>query len=131
MEYRILEQLEESIEHSDQFLTATWNAHSKGNYTGHLLNSQNQNQDFKISFADYKTLMDDMMRLRLRSNRAVSGGSPRDTTLAQNSSFMMGDNIGQMIVDLKDQLYKVTEQKKFLQNSMQNIMKRQSDMDRQ
>lgn len=131
MEYRILEQLEESINFSDQFLNATWNTHSKGNYTGLLFNHNSPDEDFKISYSDYKTLMEDMMRLRLRSNRAVSQNTPKESNLAAQGSFMVGDNLGQMIVDLKDQLYKVTEQKKFLQNSMENIMKRQSDVDKQ
>jgi hypothetical protein len=122
-----LDILEQRIENSESFLVQTWNRSKKENEFSHFYPQKESHQDFKISYSDYKILLEDLLRLRLRGNRKGRSSTDLGKKDDKSKPFVMGDNIAQTIIDLKDKLNTALDQKRFLQNSMENIMKRHSE----
>lgn len=123
---KVLETLEQRIDQSESLLVHSWKrAKQERGYS--MMYPESRSTDFKISYSDYKVLMEDMMRLRLRSNRKNRSATDLDNQSKNLKSFILEDNIGQTIIELKDKLNTAIDQKKFLQNSMENIMKRQTE----
>lgn len=123
---KLLDILEKRIDQSESLLVHSWKrAKQERGYS--LDYPQNSSANFKISYSDYKVLLEDVMRLRLRSNRKNRSATDLDRQSKGLKNFSLEDNIGQTIIELKDKLNTSMDQKKFLQNSMENIMKRQAE----
>lgn len=125
-----LDILEERIENSESFLINTWKAAREEKESLMFYPNSKGSKDFKISYSDYRTLLDDLLRLRLRGNRKGRSSTDLGKTDDKKPPIAPGENIAQTVIDLMDKLNTALDQKKFLQNSMENIMKRQSETER-
>jgi hypothetical protein len=124
---RALEILEQRIDQSESLLVNSWKRAKKNQESSFILPNKQEQNDFKISYSDYKILLEDLLRLRLRGNRKGRSVTNLEASIKGEKSFTIGDNIAQTIIELKDKLNTALDQKKFLQNSMENIMKRQTE----
>lgn len=118
-----LELLEQKIDQSESLLVHSW-ARQKKQKENSMLYPKANSSDFKIQYSDYKMLLEDLVRLRLRGNRKGRSSTELEPS---KKPYFEGENIAQTIIDLKDKLNTSLDQKKFLQNSMENIMKRQTE----
>ena len=124
---RALEILEQRIDQSESLLVHSWNRANKNQESSFFYPEKKKKADFKICYSDYKKLLEDLLRLRLRSNRKGRSSTDLETPIKGAKSFTIGDNIAQTIIELKDKLNTALDQKQFLHNSMENIMKRQTE----